>query len=68
MQQLEGIPVGQQHLLYNNLELNNASTLLEARVPDGATLKLVLALRGGPINTRENALAERLGWSVRVLV
>ena len=52
LQQLEGIPVGQQHLLYNNLELNNASTLLEARVPDGATLKLVLALRGGPINTR----------------
>ena len=53
LQQLEGIPVNQQHLLYNNRELPNNSSLIDSEIPDGATLKLVLAMRGGPINTRK---------------
>ena len=54
LQQLEGIPVSQQHLLYNNSELPSQSSLYECEVPDGATLKLVLSMRGGPINTRRD--------------
>ena len=53
LQQLEGIPVTQQHLLFNNTELANTLSLYECQVPDGATLKLVLSMRGGPINTRK---------------
>jgi len=53
LQQLEGIPVAQQHLLFNNRELPNKYSLYECGIPDGATLKLVLAMRGGPINTRK---------------
>ena len=53
LQQLEGIPATQQHLLYNNSELPNNYSLYECDVPDGATLKLVLSMRGGPINTRK---------------
>ena len=61
LQQLEGIPVSQQHLLYNNSELPSAKSLYECEVPDGATLKLVLSMRGGPINTRRVALQEQAG-------
>ena len=61
LQQLEGIPVSQQHLLYNNTELPSAKSLYECEVPDGATLKLVLSMRGGPINTRRVALQEQAG-------
>ena len=58
LQQLEGIPVVQQHLLFNNRELPNKYSLYECGIPDGATLKLVLAMRGGPINTRKVPLHE----------
>ena len=58
LQQLEGIPVTQQHLLYNNTELANNLSLYECEVPDGATLKLVLSMRGGPINTKKIPLHE----------
>ena len=53
LQQLEGIPISQQHLLYSNRELHNNTTLAESHIPDGATLTLVLSMRGGPINTRK---------------
>ena len=58
LQQLEGIPVTQQHLLLNNTELANSLSLYECQVPDGATLKLVLSMRGGPINTRKIPLQD----------
>ena len=58
LQQLEGIPVTQQHLLLNNTELTNTLSLYECQVPDGATLKLVLSMRGGPINTRKIPLQD----------
>jgi AN1-type zinc finger and ubiquitin domain-containing protein 1 len=58
LQQLEGIPVGQQHLLHNSRELPNKLSLYECGVTDGATLRLVLGLRGGPINTRKVVLQE----------
>ncbi|XP_034040880.1 AN1-type zinc finger protein 4 isoform X2 [Thalassophryne amazonica] len=52
IQQLEGIPVSQQHLIWNNLELDNEHCLHDYGIAEGCTLKLVLAMRGGPINTR----------------
>ena len=53
LQQLEGIPISQQHLLYSDRELDNNTSLAECHIPDGATLTLVLSIRGGPINTRK---------------
>ncbi|KAM4607798.1 AN1-type zinc finger protein 4 isoform 1-T2 [Polymixia lowei] len=52
IQRLEGIPVAQQHLIWNNLELDDEYCLHDYGIAEGCTLKLVLAMRGGPINTR----------------
>ncbi|KAH9635964.1 hypothetical protein HF086_015538 [Spodoptera exigua] len=49
---VEGIPVSQQHLLYNLKELEDSSCLREHAIGDGARLRLVLGMRGGPISTR----------------
>lgn len=49
---VEGIPVSQQHLLYNLKELEDSSSLREHAISDGARLRLVLGMRGGPISTR----------------
>lgn len=53
IQRLEGIPVAQQHLIWNNLELDDEHCLHDYGIAEGCTLKLVLAMRGGPINTRK---------------
>jgi len=52
IQRIEGIPVVQQHLIYQTAELEDDYCLHDYNIGDGATLKLVLAMRGGPINTR----------------
>ncbi|KAM3862569.1 AN1-type zinc finger protein 4 [Diretmus argenteus] len=52
IQRLEGIPVAQQHLIWNNMELDDEYCLHDYGIAEGCTLKLVLAMRGGPINTR----------------
>ncbi|KFW61013.1 AN1-type zinc finger protein 4 [Pygoscelis adeliae] len=52
IQRLEGIPVSQQHLIWNNAELKDDYCLNDYNISEGCTLKLVLAMRGGPINTR----------------
>ncbi|XP_057257058.1 AN1-type zinc finger protein 4 isoform X1 [Pezoporus wallicus] len=52
IQRLEGIPVSQQHLIWNNTELRDDYCLNDYNISEGCTLKLVLAMRGGPINTR----------------
>lgn len=52
IQRLEGIPIGQQHLIWKSVELEDDYCLHDYSIHDGATLKLVLAMRGGPINTR----------------
>lgn len=56
IQRLEGIPVAQQHLIWNNLELDDEYCLHDYGIAEGCTLKLVLAMRGGPINTRRVTL------------
>jgi len=52
IQRIEGIPILQQHLIYQSAELEDDYCLHDYNISDGATLKLVLAMRGGPINTR----------------
>ncbi|XP_060096952.1 AN1-type zinc finger protein 4 [Heteronotia binoei] len=52
IQRLEGIPVSQQHLIWNNVELEDDYCLNDYNIAEGCTLKLILAMRGGPINTR----------------
>lgn len=49
-----GIPIGQQHLIWQSIELEDDYCLHDYSIHDGATLKLVLAMRGGPINTRRS--------------
>ncbi|KAK2824304.1 hypothetical protein Q5P01_021479 [Channa striata] len=58
IQRLEGIPVTQQHLIWNNLELDDEHRLHDYGIAEGCTLKLVLAMRGGPINTRRVTMEE----------
>ncbi|PVD38525.1 hypothetical protein C0Q70_01141 [Pomacea canaliculata] len=52
IQRLEGIPISHQHLIWQSIELEDDYCLHDYQIHNGATLKLVLALRGGPINTR----------------
>lgn len=53
IQYSEGIPVSQQHLIWKSQELSDDLCLQDYHINDGATLKLVLGMRGGPINTRQ---------------
>ncbi|XP_023680011.2 AN1-type zinc finger protein 4 [Paramormyrops kingsleyae] len=53
IQRLEGVPIGQQHLIWNGVELQNDKRLHHYSISDGCTLKLVLAMKGGPISTRK---------------
>ncbi|GAB6028259.1 hypothetical protein CHUAL_014086 [Chamberlinius hualienensis] len=58
IQRMEGIPVSQQHLVFRSQELADDSTLEDNKITEGATLKLVIAMRGGPINTRRVPLED----------
>ncbi|XP_012786235.2 AN1-type zinc finger protein 4 isoform X1 [Ochotona princeps] len=60
IQRLEGIPICQQHLIWNNLELEDDYCLNDYNISEGCTLKLVLAMRGGPINTRRVPMEDPL--------
>ncbi|XP_035211520.1 AN1-type zinc finger protein 4-like [Stegodyphus dumicola] len=60
IQYSEGIPVSQQHLIWKSQELNDDLCLQDYRITDGATLKLVLGMRGGPINTRQVSDTKKL--------
>ncbi|XP_053307280.1 AN1-type zinc finger protein 4 [Spea bombifrons] len=60
IQRLEGIPVSQQHLIWKSVELEDKCSLNEYNISEGCTLKLVLAMRGGPINTRRVPLEDSI--------
>lgn len=47
-----GIPINQQHLLYNQNELIDTMQMKDIPVCSGMTLKLVLGMKGGPIQAR----------------
>ncbi|XP_058823941.1 uncharacterized protein LOC131684803 [Topomyia yanbarensis] len=52
IQKYEGIPVNQQHLLYNHKELNDAMEMKDIPLVNGSRLKLVLGMKGGPISSK----------------
>ncbi|XP_077933567.1 AN1-type zinc finger protein 4 isoform X3 [Halichoerus grypus] len=60
IQRLEGIPICQQHLIWNNMELEDDYCLNDYNISEGCTLKLVLAMRGGPINARRVPMEDPL--------
>lgn len=51
-----GIPVNQQHLLYNQEELSDTVALKDIPVYDGIRLKLVLGMKVGPIQSARRVL------------
>ncbi|XP_073097260.1 AN1-type zinc finger protein 4-like isoform X1 [Manis javanica] len=60
IQRLKGIPTCQQHLIWNNMELEDEYCLNYYNISEGCTLKLVLAMHGGPINTRRVPMEDPL--------
>ena len=52
IEQRDGIPVSHQHLVWKSTELDDESSLNDYKIEAGATIKLVLAMRGGPVNTK----------------
>lgn len=48
----EGIPIPHQHLIWKTNELDDESCLSNYNIEAGTTIKLVLAMRGGPVNTK----------------
>ena len=47
MEEKEGISPAQQRLIFNGSQLNDDQTVQEAGIQAGASLHLVLTLRGG---------------------
>lgn len=47
MEEKEGIPPAQQRLIFNGSQLNDEITVQESGILPGASLHLVLTLRGG---------------------
>ena len=48
----EGIPASHQHLIWKCNELEDESCLYDYQIEAGTRITLVLAMRGGPINTK----------------
>lgn len=53
----EGIPVSQQHILFNHKELKDSAVLKDVPLVRGSRLTLVLGMRGGPISARPGSSA-----------
>ncbi|VDP83709.1 unnamed protein product [Echinostoma caproni] len=45
-----GIPVNQQHLIFDGVELQNTTVLATVKISHGALLRLVLGVQSGPLN------------------
>jgi hypothetical protein len=52
IQRVEGIPIHQQNLIFQSKELKDSRRLCDAGIKNGSTIKLVIAMKGGPISTR----------------
>lgn len=48
----EGIPVSQQHILFQQKELTDAMVMKDIPLVKGSRLTLVLGLKGGPVSAR----------------
>lgn len=58
IQRLEGIPVYQQQLVYKDRELQDDFCLEEYGICSGAQLKLLIAMRGGPVHAHRIPLED----------
>eukprot|EP00049_Salpingoeca_infusionum_P005655 m.95035 g.95035 ORF g.95035 m.95035 type:complete len:78 (-) comp13037_c0_seq1:212-445(-) len=47
VEEKQGIPPEQQRLIYSGKQMNDDKTIEDYKVPSGAVVHLVLALRGG---------------------
>ncbi|KAJ6646298.1 AN1-type zinc finger protein 4, partial [Pseudolycoriella hygida] len=52
IQKHEGIPISQQHLLYNQQELSDSTEMKDVPLVKGSRLKLVVGMKGGPVSAR----------------
>ncbi|XP_049284286.1 uncharacterized protein LOC125764276 [Anopheles funestus] len=52
IQKYEGIPISQQHLLYNHKELSDMMEMKDIPLVKGSRVKLVLGMKGGPISSK----------------
>jgi len=52
LQRLEGIPISQQHMIWSGEELKDSSIIHEVGIKNSSKLRLVVSMRGGPVNTR----------------
>ena len=48
IEEKEGVPVDQQRLIFAGKQLDGQKTLQECQIDEGASLSMVLRLRGGP--------------------
>lgn len=48
----KGIPVDQQHLIYNQKELIDTMEIKDIPLVKGSKVKLVLDMKGGPVSAR----------------
>jgi AN1-type zinc finger protein 4 len=56
----EGIPTSQQHLIWKSKELDDQSCLHDHHIDAGTNLKLVIGMRGGPVNTKRVPIEDNL--------
>ena len=56
----EGIPASHQHLVWQSNELEDESCLQDYKIEPGTTIKLVLAMRGGPVNMKRVQIEDSL--------
>ncbi|XP_055316623.1 probable serine/threonine-protein kinase nek3 [Sitodiplosis mosellana] len=52
IQKYEGIPIRQQHLIYNQHELSDATEVKDVPLSHGSRLKLVLGFKSGPVSAQ----------------
>jgi hypothetical protein len=50
LENVEGVPLSHQHLIWQNQELRNEFTVEDYGIAFGTTLRLVISLRGGPVS------------------
>jgi len=59
---LAGIAVDKQHLLWKLVELEDKVKIGDYKLTSGATLQLITAMRGGPINIRRGNHSPTWNW------
>lgn len=65
LRRLRGVPVSQQRLLLSGTELEDAQSLAAGGVTHGCRLRLVLAVRSGPLGTAAAAAAAAAAVGLR---